>query len=54
MLQCLGTLPCLSAIFIKGNNFCDFLVTFLVGALSQWGQLLKGKGVKSSGKNLLH
>ena len=39
----MGTLQCFSTIFIKGNNFCDFLFDFFLEdeALSKRGLLLK-------------
>ena len=41
-LRCMGTLPCLAAIFTKGNNFCDFLFAlFDKETLARLGLLLK-------------
>ena len=37
--------PCFSAIFIVGNNFCDFLFAALIKKLSVNGSCLGGKNL---------
>ena len=40
----MGTTPCFSVFFIKGNNFCVFLfASWDVQALSIWGLLIKAR-----------
>ena len=48
LLRWMGTAPCFSTTFIKGNNFCDFLFASLPG-----GQKLPTCGSTLKGKNLL-
>ena len=44
LLSCMGTLPCFSAIFVKGNNICYLLLASLDEIdHPNWGQLLKKK-----------
>ena len=40
-----------SAIFDKGDNFCDFLFAFLYNNLSGKGSSLKGKNLLLPGAN---
>ena len=41
-LKCMGTPPCLVALFSKGDNFCDFLFPSMANEiLSNRGLLLK-------------
>ena len=41
----MGTPPCILTIFLKGDNFCDFLFAFLVMKPSHKGSSLKGKNL---------
>ena len=50
-LRCMGTPPCLSATFSKGNNFCDFQFAFLDhAALEKLGLLIKKKNLLPGSK----
>ena len=45
-LRLMGTPPCFSAIFTKGNNFCDFLFAFRdEKSPSEIGSTHKGKNL---------
>ena len=41
----MGTIPCFSTIFIKGNDFCDFLFASLDNTPSKFGSTLKGQNL---------
>ena len=45
IIRCMGTSPCFSTNFTKGDNFCDFLM--LLGQCSPFkiGSTLKGKNL---------